>query len=116
MVEETEFELSLNFSAKTKRKRSDTLFAGCRFGAWPRTISIHEHDPLFWITTHKAMLVAPFASLSRVFDQKSEHNLDRMIRVAAADLTIFSKDALQSRREAHISKAKLPRRLGMRTK
>jgi hypothetical protein len=50
--------------------------------------------------------VAAFASLGRVFDKKSEHNLDRMIRVAAADLTIFSKVALQLRKKAHISKAK----------
>jgi hypothetical protein len=41
--------------------------------------------PLFWVTTNKAMLVAAFVSLSRVFDQDSEHNLDHLMRVTAAD-------------------------------
>jgi AbiU2 len=67
-------------------------------------LGVMNATPLFWLTTHHAMLLAAFVTLGRVFDQKSEHNLDRLMNVAASDLRIFSKAALQLRKEASMSK------------
>jgi hypothetical protein len=56
--------------------------------------------PLFWITTHHALLLATFVALGRVFDQKSRHNVDRLLKVATLDLGLFSKASLARRKEA----------------
>jgi hypothetical protein len=109
MVEETEFERELELFRKDEEEAQQHFF--CWLAV--RSMAAHDEDigramnttPLFWVTTHKAMLVAAFVSLGRVFDQDSEHNLDRLMRVTADDLAIFSKDALRSRKEVHISKA-----------
>jgi len=55
--------------------------------------------PLFWITTHHAMLLSAIVALGRIFDQKSKHNIDRLMSIASEDLTVFSKAALAARKE-----------------
>jgi AbiU2 len=58
--------------------------------------------PLFWRTTHHAMLVAAFLALGRIFDQdpKSDHNIDKLMRAASAAQAqgLFSKAALAQRK------------------
>src|SRR5215216_2179052 len=54
--------------------------------------------PLFWITTHHALLLAAFLALGRVFDQKSRHNLDALLRLAMKHRDIFTRTALKKRR------------------
>jgi hypothetical protein len=38
--------------------------------------------PLFWLTTHHAMLVSAFIALGRIFDQNSAHNIDSLMALA----------------------------------
>lgn len=54
--------------------------------------------PLFWITTHHALLLAAFVALGRVFDQDSRHNVDALLRLANKHRTIFTRTALTERR------------------
>jgi hypothetical protein len=54
--------------------------------------------PLFWITTHHALLLAAFLALGRVFDQKSRHKLDALLRLAMKHRDIFTRTALKKRR------------------
>jgi hypothetical protein len=56
--------------------------------------------PLFWITTHHAMLLSAFMALGRIFDQQSTHNIDRIISIAEKNITIFSTAALMARKQA----------------
>jgi hypothetical protein len=56
--------------------------------------------PLFWITTHHAMLLAAFIALGRIFDQNSEHNIDILLSIAANDLSVFAKSAQMARLQA----------------
>lgn len=58
--------------------------------------------PLFWRTTHHAMLLAAFVALGRIFDQdpKSDHNIDRLMRVTGDNLHLFTRAALAARRVA----------------
>ena len=58
-----------------------------------------NRTPLFWITTHHAMLLSAFIALGRIFDQKSKHNIDILISTAAKDLTVFGRTALAARKQ-----------------
>jgi hypothetical protein len=57
---------------------------------------------LFWNTCLGALQAAHLVTLGRIFDQKSPHNLDRVLRVAQDRRGIFSKDALVVRLQARI--------------
>jgi hypothetical protein len=54
--------------------------------------------PLFWITTHHALLLAAFVALGRVFDQRSRHNVDALLKMASNNKGIFTRDALRARK------------------
>jgi hypothetical protein len=62
-----------------------------------------NETPLFWRTTHHAMLLSAFITLGRTFDQDSHHNLDGLVDIFARDVPSFSKDALRQRKELVIS-------------
>src|SRR5262249_51272871 len=51
-------------------------------------------------TTDNALLLAAFVALGRIFDQRSRHNVDRLLKIASEDLGLFSKAALVRRKEA----------------
>jgi hypothetical protein len=54
--------------------------------------------PLFWITTHHALLLAAFVALGRVFDQGSRHNVDALLRMASEHQHIFTRKSLEARK------------------
>jgi hypothetical protein len=58
--------------------------------------------PLFWLTTHHAMLLAAFVALGRIFDQdrKSDHNIDKLMRITGNNLNLFTRPALAARKVA----------------
>lgn len=53
--------------------------------------------PLFWRTSVGALQAAFFIALGRVFDQKPNHNVDKLLRLAQNNISIFSKEALAER-------------------
>ena len=55
--------------------------------------------PLFWNTSLGALQTAAFMALGRIFDQKSPHNLDGLIRMAQKRPEIFSRAALGRRKQ-----------------
>ena len=62
-------------------------------------LRLMNEAPLFWITTRHALLLAAFVVLGRLFDQKSRHNLDRLLNLAMKDRQLFSKAGLAKRRQ-----------------
>jgi len=54
--------------------------------------------PLFWGTNVGALQAAFFITLGRIFDQKSNHNVDKLLRLAQNNISIFSKEALAKRK------------------
>lgn len=54
--------------------------------------------PLFWNTAMGAFQTAFFITLGRIFDQKSPHNIDRLLKLAQENREIFSKEALANRK------------------
>lgn len=61
-----------------------------------------NNTPLFWRTTHHAMVLAAFVALGRIFDQdqKSDHNIDKLMCVTSDSLSLFTKPALVARKVA----------------
>lgn len=57
--------------------------------------------PLFWNTCLGALQTASIIALGRVFDQSSEHNIDRVLGIAQKNLGIFSKSALGLRKQGN---------------
>jgi hypothetical protein len=55
--------------------------------------------PLFWNTCLGALQTATFIALGRVFDKDSRHNINRLLRIAQDNPSIFSKAALGRRRQ-----------------
>jgi hypothetical protein len=55
--------------------------------------------PLFWNTGLGALQTAAFITLGRIFDQKSKHNVDRVLRIAQDNPEIFAKTALGARKQ-----------------
>jgi AbiU2 len=70
--------------------------------AAPEVLKAMNTAPLFWITTHHAMLLSAFVALGRIFDQdhKSMHNIDKLIKAVADDLPAFTRAALAVRKQA----------------
>jgi AbiU2 len=63
----------------------------------PAVLAAMNTAPLFWITTHHAMLLSAIVALGRIFDQDSKHNINKLM-ATAGNLALFSKAALAARR------------------
>jgi hypothetical protein len=106
-VAETEFERELEIFRTDEEAAQQAFFCwlSFRYGMVTDT-EVHRAvnvSPLFWRTTHHAMLLSAFITLGRTFDQDSHHNLDLLVDIFARDVPSFSKDALRQRKELVIS-------------
>lgn len=63
-------------------------------------LAIVNRTPLFWVTTSGALHTSFFITLGRIFDQDSNHNVDKILRIAQTHTVIFSKEALERRKRA----------------
>jgi len=68
----------------------------------PDVLKKINETPLFWITTHHAMLLAAFVALGRIFDQdkRSIHNIDKLLRSVTDNTDLLTNAALKKRKEA----------------
>ncbi len=57
-----------------------------------------NRSPLFWLTMVGGLHTSFFIVLGRIFDQKSKHNIDRLIASAQNNMNIFSKSLLGDRK------------------
>jgi hypothetical protein len=55
--------------------------------------------PLFWNTILGGLQTAAFVALGRVFDQKSTHNVGKLVQLAYDNPQMFSKAALARRKQ-----------------
>ena len=60
---------------------------------------------LFWNTTMGSLQTSFFIVLGRIFDQRSKHNIDKLIRIAQDNKKIFSKGALAKRKKSESANA-----------
>lgn len=64
--------------------------------------ALYNSNPLFWLTALRALQTSAFMVLGRIFSQESEHNLDKLLRIAEEDQHIFSRESL-ARRKSEIA-------------
>lgn len=67
-------------------------------GDRPAVYRLLNLAPLFWNTNLGALQTGSFIVVGRIFDQKSKHNLDRLLKIGQTNLGIFSKAALAERK------------------
>ena len=60
--------------------------------------------PLFWNTCLAALQTASFMALGRIFDNDSDHNLSKILRITNDHPEIFSKVALSRRKQGSNTK------------
>jgi len=63
-----------------------------------RTLDLVNKTPLFWCTISGALHTSLFIALGRIFDQNSEHNVDKLLKVAKDSSEIFLSPALEARK------------------
>jgi hypothetical protein len=63
-----------------------------------RLLNRLNRTPTFWVTIRVALRTSAYITISRVFDQGSPHNVDRLIRLAQNNPQVFSRDALAARK------------------
>lgn len=62
--------------------------------------------PLFWNTSLGALQTSTIVALGRIFDpDPKSHSITRLLKIAQADLSIFSKAALAARKRAQSNNA-----------
>ena len=66
----------------------------------PEVLRQMNETPTFWITTRYALLMSAFIVLGRIFDQdqKSLHNIDRLLTAASNEIGTLNKTGLANRR------------------
>ena len=60
-----------------------------------------NETPLFWNTCLAGLQTASFMALGRIFDNDSDHNLNRLLRITHDHPEIFSKAALGQRKQGN---------------
>lgn len=63
-----------------------------------KALDLVNKTPLFWRTNIGALQTAFFITLGRIFDQKSQHNVDKLLGIAQKQSVIFSAKALEARK------------------
>jgi hypothetical protein len=64
----------------------------------PAIFDLLDDAALFWMTVLAALQMDAFVTLGRIFDPKSRHSLNRLVRMAEDNREIFSRKALARRR------------------
>jgi hypothetical protein len=62
-----------------------------------------NNTPLFWNTTLAGLQSAAIMVLGRIFDQKSSHNIDRLLQRAQSSPQLFTKQSLAARKQGAAS-------------
>jgi len=70
-----------------------------------KVLHILNNTPLFWNTVLGGLQTSSFIALGRIFDQKSTHNIDKVLKAAQDNMAIFSKNALAERKRKGVTNA-----------
>lgn len=68
-------------------------------------LSLVNRTPLFWKTNIGALQTSFFIVFGRIFDQRSEHNIDKLLKIAESNIDIFSKASLAARKRRESANA-----------
>ncbi|MCX7009021.1 MAG: hypothetical protein NTY53_17530 [Kiritimatiellaeota bacterium] len=98
----SEFEAELETFRKEVDTASQLLYAQFTVhnvvGKKPNILKILNQYSYFWATTLYALQCSGFITLGRIFDQKSPHNVDTVLRLAQRHAALFTKAELSNRK------------------
>jgi hypothetical protein len=63
-----------------------------------RVLKEMQRNSLFWLTVTASLQTSLIVTLGRIFDQKSKHNLDRVVGLGQRRQSVFSRAALATRK------------------
>lgn len=63
-----------------------------------KILDIVNETPSFWNANISALQTSTFIVLHRIFDNKSKHNINKLLTIADSNINIFSKEALAGRK------------------
>jgi hypothetical protein len=69
----------------------------------PEVLAAVRRNSMFWIATRFSHYATTFFYLGRIFDQRSAHNLNGLLRMVEKNLHELNREALQRRKERFIS-------------
>jgi hypothetical protein len=69
----------------------------------PDVLAAVNRTAMFWITSRESLLISTFIWLGRVFDQRSSHNVDRLLKIVERNLPALNRDVLRKRKEKYIT-------------
>lgn len=110
-MKQTEKEFEYELEVFRKEIQSGTQFfysylaINAVIGSDKKALDAVNNTPLFWRTNIGALQTSSIIVLGRVFDQKSKHNIDRLLRIAQNNPEIFFKDSLAKRKRQASSNA-----------
>jgi hypothetical protein len=100
--DEATFAAELETFRETAEEASQYLYAylAIHRGAKERqrVLKQLQRNSLFWLTVTSSLQVSLMVTLGRVFDQRSAHNLDRLIGLAQQGRSLFSRPHLAARK------------------
>lgn len=65
-----------------------------------RILRVLQRDSLFWMTVQSALFSSALLAVGRIFDQRSHHNLDLLLKMARGTPELFTREALAQRKRA----------------
>jgi hypothetical protein len=69
----------------------------------PDVLAAVNRTAMFWITSRESLLISTFIWLGRVFDQRSAHNVDLLLKMVERNLPALNREALRQRKEKVIT-------------
>lgn len=108
MNAERQFESELETFRKESEEASQFFYAYLAMHEVARhnrpVFSYLNKNALFWNTVAGALQISALIALHRIFNHRSRHNVDSLLRVAEANICIFSKRALGRRKQGNHQK------------
>ena len=65
----------------------------------PAVLTYLNENALWWNTVAGSLQMSALVSVHRIFNSRSRHNIDSLVRVAETNRSIFSKQALKQRKQ-----------------
>ena len=101
---ETTFVAELEALRRNAEEASQFLFAHLAINRLAkqrrRILKVLQRDSLFWLTVQSALFGSALLAVGRIFDQRSHHNLDRLLKMARDTPALFTREALARRKQA----------------
>ena len=108
MSEEQQFESELEIFRKESETASQFFFGYLAINEVAKhnrgVLTFLNKNALLWSTVAGALQMSALIALHRIFNHRSRHNVDALLRLVESNTSIFSKQALRRRKQGNVQK------------